>query len=112
MSTVNSNSFTTFGELLTFMRQRARLTQQELGNAVGYSRGQITHLERGFRQPDVDVVRARFVEALGLQHEPGLAARLIELAAAAHAETSAEAPPKRASGNLPMYISSRPILSR
>ena len=28
----------TFGELLEYLRQRSRLTQEELGLAVGYSR--------------------------------------------------------------------------
>ncbi|MBI4671367.1 MAG: helix-turn-helix transcriptional regulator, partial [Chloroflexi bacterium] len=31
----------TFGELLKYLRRRARLTQDELGRAVGYSREQI-----------------------------------------------------------------------
>jgi hypothetical protein len=39
-------SFQTFGDLLVYLRKRARLTQEELGRAVGYSRPQITLLEK------------------------------------------------------------------
>ena len=80
-------SFTTFGELLKHLRRRAQLTQQALGNAVGYSFSTICKLEANERQPDVATVRARFVEALGLQHEPAFASRLVELARDSHGKT-------------------------
>ena len=73
----------TFGEYLCYLRRRARLTQRELGIAVGYSDVQIARLEKNQRQPDMAVVRARFVEALGVQDQPMLAARLVGLATAA-----------------------------
>ena len=76
------DTFTTFGEYLRYLRRRARLTQRELGLAVGYSDVQIARLEKNQRLPDITVVRARFIEALDLQHQPAQAARLIELAAA------------------------------
>lgn len=39
------DSFLTFGDLLKYLRRRARLTQLELSIAVGYSKAQITPLE-------------------------------------------------------------------
>ena len=76
------DSITSFGEMLKYLRQRARMTQRELGTAVGYSYSHIARLERSQRLPDASVVRVHFVEALGLQ--PEVAARLIELADAVH----------------------------
>jgi DNA-binding XRE family transcriptional regulator len=38
-------SFATFGDMLKYLRRRARLTQHELAIAVGYGREQITTLE-------------------------------------------------------------------
>ena len=73
-------TFTRFGDLLKHLRQRARLTQRELGVAVGYSDAHITRLEAGQRQPDPSVVRARFIEALDLRDETALAQRLLDLA--------------------------------
>ena len=78
MSDVTLDSFTTFGDLLKHLRLRARLTQDEFGLAVGYSRAHVARLEGNQRTPDVTAVKARFVEALHLQKEPALAARLDE----------------------------------
>jgi predicted ATPase/transcriptional regulator with XRE-family HTH domain len=80
-------SFTTFGELLKYLRRRARLTQRELSIAVGYSEGQINRLERNQRTPDMTTLLATFVPALGLEDEPTIVARLTELAAAARQES-------------------------
>ena len=74
--------FTSFGDLLKFLRRRAGLTQRELSIAVGYSHAQISRLELGQRTPDLATIDARFVPTLDLQKEPGLAGRLLELAAA------------------------------
>ena len=38
--------FTSFGELLKFLRRRAGLSQRELSIAVGYSESQISRLEQ------------------------------------------------------------------
>lgn len=76
-------SFTTFGDLLVHLRKRARLTQEELGRAVGYSRPQITLLEKNQRLPSSNTVAALFVPALDLDDVPELAQRLIDLAASA-----------------------------
>src|SRR6188474_882023 len=79
-------SFTTFGELLRYLRRRARLQQRDLAIAVGYSESQICRLEQNQRLPDVTTLLARFVPALDLDEEPELATRLLELAAAARGE--------------------------
>jgi len=76
-------SFQTFGDLLIYLRKRARLTQEELGRAVGYSRPQITLLEKNQRLPSAATVSALFVPALDLDDASELAQRLIALAALA-----------------------------
>src|SRR5512135_282802 len=73
--------FTTFGDLLRYLRRRMGLTQLELSIAVGYSDTQITRLEKNQRPPDIPTIEARFVEALALEHEPEAVARLLDLAA-------------------------------
>lgn len=83
-----SFAFETFGELLRHLRLRAGLTQREFGQAVGYSDAQITRLENGQRLPDLAIVKALFVEALDLKHEPELAKQLIELAEKSRSEGS------------------------
>ncbi|MCB0231967.1 MAG: helix-turn-helix transcriptional regulator, partial [Anaerolineae bacterium] len=45
-----------FGDALRLLRKRARLTQDEMGRAAGYSREQIARLENGSRLPDLAVV--------------------------------------------------------
>lgn len=62
------------------MRKRSRLTQDELGRAVGYSREQIARLESGSRLPDLTVIAALFIPALGVSAQSGLARQLLELA--------------------------------
>jgi transcriptional regulator with XRE-family HTH domain/tetratricopeptide (TPR) repeat protein len=81
-----------FGDLLRFLRRRARLTQRELGRAVGYSEGQISRLEQSHRRPDPTTVAALFLPALRLGEEPALAARLLELAASARAGAAVAEP--------------------
>ena len=76
-------SFAEFGPLLRVLRRGARLTQRDLGIAVGYSEAQISRLEQGKRLPDPAVVAALFVPSLGLSGEPELASRLHALAQAA-----------------------------
>lgn len=70
----------TFGNTLRFLRKRARLTQDELGRAVGYSRAHIALLERDRRTPDTTVVAARFITALSLRPDSTEAERLISSA--------------------------------
>ncbi|HKG53706.1 MAG TPA: helix-turn-helix domain-containing protein, partial [Anaerolineales bacterium] len=73
--------FTTFGDLLRYLRRAAGLTQLELSVQVGYSHAQISRLEQNLRLPDIPTIEARFVPALGLQSEPKAIMRLLELAA-------------------------------
>src|SRR5215208_4868565 len=73
--------FTTFGDLLRYLRRAAGLTQLELSIQVGYSHAQISRLEQNLRLPDIPTVEARFVPALGLQEQPNVITRLLELAA-------------------------------
>ena len=73
--------FTTFGDLLRFLRRRSGITQLELSIAVGYSDAQISRLEQNLRPPDIPTIEARFVSALGLEDEPKAVARLLDLAA-------------------------------
>ena len=74
---------TTFGEFLRYLRRRMQLTQGELAIALDCSTTLITRLEKGERLPDLALVKSAYIRALGLEREPELAARLIELAAAA-----------------------------
>ncbi len=68
---LNATSFSHFGEALRHLRKRNRLTQDELGRVVGYSREQIARLENGSRLPNMTAVRALFASALGLDvHQP------------------------------------------
>jgi ABC-type multidrug transport system fused ATPase/permease subunit len=48
---------------------------------VGYSDTQISRLEQNERLPDLATITARFLPVLGLEKEPEVAARLLELAA-------------------------------
>ena len=76
----------TFGDLLKFLRRRARLTQRELALAVGYTEAHVCRLEKNQRPPDLTTVAALFGSALDLEDEPQTMARLLELAAAARDE--------------------------
>ncbi|MFZ5818815.1 MAG: AAA family ATPase [Chloroflexota bacterium] len=80
------DQFTTFGDLLKYLRRRAGLTQRELSIAVGYSDAQISRLEQNERLPDLATLTARFIPALYTEDQPEVAARLLELAAAVRRE--------------------------
>ena len=80
------NSFTTFGDLLKYLRRRQHLTQLELSIAVGYSEAQISRLEKNQRLPDLTAIKALFIPALHLEDEPQLTARFLELAQSARQE--------------------------
>ena len=81
MPAMGNSSFSTFGDLLKYLRRRAQLTQRELAIAVGYTEGHISRLEKNQRPPDLATVAALFVPALMLEEEPETAAYLIQLAA-------------------------------
>jgi WD40 repeat protein/transcriptional regulator with XRE-family HTH domain len=73
--------FTTFGDLLRFLRRRAGITQMELATIVGYSDTQISRLEQNQRPPDIPTIEAHFISALGVEDEPRVISRLLDLAA-------------------------------
>ena len=86
-------SFSTFGELLHYLRRRARLTQRELSIAVGYSESMISRLEHNERPPDVATLLAIFVPALHIANEPEIVSRLTVLAQAACGEIATTSQP-------------------
>lgn len=81
ISPASLEKFTTFGDLLRFLRRRLGMTQMELADAVGYSDAQISRLEQNLRPPDLSAIESRFVPALALEQEPKTTARLLDLAA-------------------------------
>ena len=83
----------TFSLALRFLRKRARLTQDALGLAVGYSREQIARLENGSRLPDLAVVAALFIPALFAGNEEELAEQFLSLAG--QTRTGRPLPPPR-----------------
>lgn len=79
--TATLEKFTTFGDLLRFLRRRVGITQMELAAAVGYSDAQISRLEQNLRLPDIPTIKTQFVRALALEDEPKTISRLLDLAA-------------------------------
>jgi predicted ATPase/DNA-binding XRE family transcriptional regulator len=77
----------TFGDLLKYLRRRAQLTQRELAIAVGYSEAHVSRLEKNQRLPDLATLAALFIPALGLENEPELVKRLLELATGARGQS-------------------------
>ena len=77
---VSPESFTSLGELLRFLRERAELSQKELALQVGYHYSYMSRIEKNQRTPDPTTLMARFIPALYLEGEPEWSARLLELA--------------------------------
>lgn len=75
------DSFSNFGELLRYLRERAELSQRELALQVGYHYSYMSRIEKNERLPDSATLMARFVPALGLEDEPRWTERLLRLAA-------------------------------
>jgi transcriptional regulator with XRE-family HTH domain len=50
-------AFTTFGDLLKYLRRRERLTQLEVPVKVGYSKAQISCLEKNQRLPERNALK-------------------------------------------------------
>jgi len=104
--------FTSFGAMLRHLRRRTRITQRELGIAVGYSEAHIARLEANQRRPDVAAVTGRFIEALDLQDEPETAEQLVALAVAARkgslpatqSDILSEAPPTNLREQLTAFV--------
>ena len=85
MSSVPLPQLATLGEMLKYLRRRARLTQRELSIAVGYSEGQISRLENNERIADAATLQALFVPALDIEDQPEVIEQLLALAADARA---------------------------
>ena len=111
-STITPEKFTTFGELLRFLRRKADLTQRELAIAVGYSESQISRLEQNERAPEEATLAARFVPALYIDDEPQWVARLLELGASTRSHATEDealqpiAEAKPTPHNLPIQLTS------
>jgi ATP/maltotriose-dependent transcriptional regulator MalT/DNA-binding XRE family transcriptional regulator len=75
-----------FGDLLKYLRRRARLTQRELAQAVGYTEAHISRLENNQRLPDLSMLAALFAPALDLEDQPETMSQLLQLAAQARGE--------------------------
>lgn len=107
-------SFTTFGDLLKFLRKRAQLSQRELSIATGYSESQISRLEANLRAPNQASLKALFVPALSLRDEPETITRLFELAQKSRTSTVDQryrngikvAPKTARPNNLPIQLTS------
>ncbi len=84
-------AFATCGELLKFLRRRARLSLRELSIAVGYSESHLSRIENNMRAVDRTTLLARFVPALDIQDEPEIIAHLLTLCAAQESAPSGDA---------------------
>jgi predicted ATPase/DNA-binding XRE family transcriptional regulator len=101
---VSPEKFSTFGDLLKYLRKREELTQRELALLVGYSDTQISRLEQNQRVPDAGTLQALFVPALHLQHEPKWVERMLELARQARLGELPETGTKLVPNNLPISL--------
>lgn len=81
---------TSFGTLLRDLRKRNGMTQGELAARIGYSRSTIAMLEAGERLADINEVIDRFLPALDLHDDRGLAVQLVEMARAARHDARPE----------------------
>lgn len=80
MADITPASFTTFGELMRYLRVRAHLSQRQLAAIVDYHYSYISRLEKNQHSLAQVVLMARFVPALNLQGETEWVKRLLELA--------------------------------
>jgi predicted ATPase len=110
---VTPNNFATFGELLKYLRRQARLTQNELALAVGYSNAQVSRMEKNQRTPDEATIQALIVPALGIERNTQWVERLLDLARAVQAQIALESPAPTKDGentavpnNLPLQLTS------
>lgn len=109
---IKPENFTTFGELLRFLRRKAGLTQRELAIAVGYSESQISRLEKNERTPDDSTLAARFVPALYIEEQNEWVSRFLDLGSNSHSSSRQNDSQivvdeiKTASHNLPIRLTS------
>jgi ribosome-binding protein aMBF1 (putative translation factor) len=90
---ITPESFTTFGELLRYLRERVHLSQRDLAAQAGYHYSYISYLENNARVPDLAVIKARFVPALELRYEEEWVERLLSLAQQAQKAISSKSEP-------------------
>jgi ATP/maltotriose-dependent transcriptional regulator MalT len=102
-SSLDPLTFTTFGDMLGYLRRREQLTQRDLGIAVGYSEGHINRFEKNKRIPPSAVIAALFIPALNLAYDSPIAGRLIELSA------SSRVNPVEAAAELESGMTAEPI---
>ena len=103
---VSAELFSTFGDLLKYLRRRAELTQRELALQVGYSDTQISRIEQNQCVPDAATLSALFVPALHLEREAEWTARLLELASQARL---GEPPKNQAAAESPFPNNNLPV---
>ena len=96
-SAVSPVSFSSFGDLLRYLRKRAELSQRELALHVGYHYSYMSRIENNEYVPDPAVLMSRFVPALRLEKEPAWTRRLLELATVGEKGTVSETGIKPAS---------------
>lgn len=87
---VPPGSFSTFGELLRYLRERSHLSQRELAAQAGYHYSYISYLEKNARIPDVATIKARFIPVLDLDLDEDMAERLLSLAEEAQREVAVD----------------------
>jgi predicted ATPase/transcriptional regulator with XRE-family HTH domain len=83
---------TNLGDLLKFLRRRARLSQRELSIAVGYSESHISRIESNDRPLDRTSLLALFAPALHIQDQPEIIDRLLTLCAQHQTKPDGELP--------------------
>jgi len=76
---VSPATFSSFGEILRYLRKRAELSQRELAARIGYHYSYMSRIESNEYLPDSATLMARFIPALGLEKEPEWTRRLLEL---------------------------------
>jgi len=107
---ISPQSFTSFGELLRFLRERVELSQKELAMQVGYHYSYMSRIEKNQRTPDPTTLMARFVPALYLDSEPEWTARLLELAGGTETKPGSAIPSRSGSKSaLPAPPTALPI---
>jgi len=106
---VTPNSFKTLGELLSFLRERAHLTQRQLAAKVSYHYSYISRIEKNQHVPAVSTLMGRFVPALEIQNEPEWTERLLELVS--QEQNEQENPPDGAKKTVPEIKVFRPPVS-
>lgn len=109
-------TFTTFGELLRYLRERANLSQRELAQRVGYHYSYISRLEKNERTLNASILQKLFIPALKLENDPKSIAHLLELAASVNTSAaindSGQQPATSTALSVGLPVSLTPLLGR